>query len=357
MSQREAELLAQIYASPHDDAPRLVYADWLQERGDPRGEFIVLQCERHQRDQQIGLDGPGIPGARERELLAEHGEDWLGPLAPVLVRDTAVFRRGFVAEGRARFDSKRQEADSLAEPAWATIEKLAAEPDVLVHPGLTGLWSIGPITGGPLLILSNAPLPRITELRVAPLSEYDEELAWKTLSRESSRRLRVPSLQRLEILYHDDYELPQRDMWSRSYDSRFRGPFSRGLDSFVLRKRITPDHESWLEFDLPRPDLAQWAGAMSYPHYPRSIVLQPCHGWRFTLTRDEDRQIDLRIDWYPMNATGDLRGLELAVRHTEATTFRAVHVHIAGLERRHYRDQLAGVLCRVGEYRCTSRDG
>jgi uncharacterized protein (TIGR02996 family) len=30
---------------PDNDAPRLVYADWLDEQGDPRGEFIRVQCE------------------------------------------------------------------------------------------------------------------------------------------------------------------------------------------------------------------------------------------------------------------------------------------------------------------------
>ena len=42
----EAELLAAIHADPRDDAPRLVYADWLLERGDVRGELIVLHTMR-----------------------------------------------------------------------------------------------------------------------------------------------------------------------------------------------------------------------------------------------------------------------------------------------------------------------
>ena len=42
----DAELLAQIYANPDDDALRAVYADALLERGDPRGELITLQLER-----------------------------------------------------------------------------------------------------------------------------------------------------------------------------------------------------------------------------------------------------------------------------------------------------------------------
>lgn len=39
-------LLATILAHPEDDLPRLVYADWLEERGEhERAEFIRVQCE------------------------------------------------------------------------------------------------------------------------------------------------------------------------------------------------------------------------------------------------------------------------------------------------------------------------
>ena len=44
------ELLEAVYAAPDDDGRRLVYADWLQEHGDPRGELIVLQFERRTRE-------------------------------------------------------------------------------------------------------------------------------------------------------------------------------------------------------------------------------------------------------------------------------------------------------------------
>lgn len=42
----EYEMLAGISRSWKDDAPRLVYADWLTERGHPRGELIVLACKK-----------------------------------------------------------------------------------------------------------------------------------------------------------------------------------------------------------------------------------------------------------------------------------------------------------------------
>jgi uncharacterized protein (TIGR02996 family) len=38
----EAAFVAAILAAPYDDAPRLVFADWLEERGDPRGEWLRI---------------------------------------------------------------------------------------------------------------------------------------------------------------------------------------------------------------------------------------------------------------------------------------------------------------------------
>jgi uncharacterized protein (TIGR02996 family) len=44
----EEALMATIREQPDSDAPRLVYADWLEEHGDPlHAEFIRVQCEIH----------------------------------------------------------------------------------------------------------------------------------------------------------------------------------------------------------------------------------------------------------------------------------------------------------------------
>lgn len=49
MTATAADFLREIIAHPEEDAPRLIYADWLEERGQPgdgeRGEFIRIQCE------------------------------------------------------------------------------------------------------------------------------------------------------------------------------------------------------------------------------------------------------------------------------------------------------------------------
>jgi uncharacterized protein (TIGR02996 family) len=81
--------LADIIANADDDAPRLVYADWLDDHGQPeRAAFIRVQCE-FARD---GLRREELE-ARERTLLEQHEEEWLGPLHSPLLH--WKFRRGF----------------------------------------------------------------------------------------------------------------------------------------------------------------------------------------------------------------------------------------------------------------------
>src|SRR5262245_15747409 len=63
--------------APDDDTPRLVYADWLEEHDDPRGEFIRLQCT-------LAKMSRGDPGfreleAREGQMRAKLRRQLVGP--------------------------------------------------------------------------------------------------------------------------------------------------------------------------------------------------------------------------------------------------------------------------------------
>jgi uncharacterized protein (TIGR02996 family) len=80
MTDRASFLLA-VREDPDDLALRLVFADWLDERGDPLGEFIRVQCELEPvRDD---YDSPRAEELRrrERELLRQHRASWLGDAA------------------------------------------------------------------------------------------------------------------------------------------------------------------------------------------------------------------------------------------------------------------------------------
>src|SRR5262245_17785517 len=43
-SAEEVAFVQAVLESPDDEGIRLIYADWLQERDDPLGEFIRAQC-------------------------------------------------------------------------------------------------------------------------------------------------------------------------------------------------------------------------------------------------------------------------------------------------------------------------
>jgi uncharacterized protein (TIGR02996 family) len=74
-------LLKAILDDPHDLKCRLVYADALQDRGDPRGEFIAHH----------------IAGRDEAQaLLKKHGKDWIAFLRPAVSRAGLRFVNGFI---------------------------------------------------------------------------------------------------------------------------------------------------------------------------------------------------------------------------------------------------------------------
>ncbi len=113
-TQSDRELLELIHSAPDDDRPRLVFADALMERGDPRGEFIQLQLQR--------AAGHGTREAlrRERALAADKKRltSWALPLAN---GGAFNFGRGFVE----RVELKPATAKKvLGERAWATVREV-----------------------------------------------------------------------------------------------------------------------------------------------------------------------------------------------------------------------------------------
>ncbi len=94
-SATRGDLLAAVLANPEADAPRLVYADWLSERGDPRGDFISIQCELARGSQRAAeLE-------KEAAALLEAGSpQWLKGFTPDLAQ--VRFHRGFVETATVR---------------------------------------------------------------------------------------------------------------------------------------------------------------------------------------------------------------------------------------------------------------
>ena len=235
-----------ILEDPLDPAAWLVYGDWLEEVGDPRGELVAVQA-RHARD-------PGNPDllAAQRALFRRHGDALLeglheyltprGPLGPLLrlswefgfiwtanvtarghtLEEYAAGLRALLAHPSARFlhalalgappdNEWRRVLSIAAEAAERPIRMLflgdssAASPDprpAFAPLGdLSALWPALPhlrcleLRGG-VMTVGRLELPALRELVIET----------SALQRETVRALcsrRWPHLEKLELWFGD----------------------------------------------------------------------------------------------------------------------------------------------------------
>lgn len=172
----EARLLDAIVAAPDDDAPRLVYADWLGDRGDDRGEVIALAC----------LDAKHLlehaDRARLNALLQTNEAQWLGPVAQVAQGRRWV--RGFLEECTLARAAPGVVEPALEHPAWSLVRTL--------HAGRAFL-----ATGDLVRLVAQRALRSLEALVV------DGEVAQALAGSDAARAAR-PTLKRLTVVAHAD---------------------------------------------------------------------------------------------------------------------------------------------------------
>jgi len=101
--------LQRIRAFPDDDVPRLIYADWLDEQNDARGEFIRIQIALSRLPLDDRRRSPLV--AEEQRLLARHEAEWKAPFHGLA--SVPDFRRGFVEEVKIAARQYLAHADEL----------------------------------------------------------------------------------------------------------------------------------------------------------------------------------------------------------------------------------------------------
>lgn len=125
---KESGFIEAIVSEPDEDSHRLIYADWLDENGNPeRAELIRVQCElatleedsMHRR--QLAF--------RSRELLDQHQEEWIGPIREKLLE--WQFHRGFIEKVLLWDENVREYADDLF-GAWPIRRVDFLEDDAIV---------------------------------------------------------------------------------------------------------------------------------------------------------------------------------------------------------------------------------
>jgi uncharacterized protein (TIGR02996 family) len=213
----EAELLATILAAPDDDGPRLVLADLLSSKGDPRGEFITLQCRLAASKDDEARRKIRIA---ENKLLAANGVEWskallaAAPESSPLRANKIAFHRGFLEEAvfplsamddlepyfaaapllrRLRFDSPQWSGTPLTPPSltgklssgrWKGVRALelrvaaggdAVALDLAASANLSGLRELN-------LQASSWPAPELTLYTGAPATHLLTAVGAKALA-------------------------------------------------------------------------------------------------------------------------------------------------------------------------------
>lgn len=186
----EQAFLEDILEHPEDDAPRLIYADWLEENGDPdRAEFIRIRIEQ--------AKGPSARAKRAVTLIEANWDRWVKPLS-LLADDTAFrhqpwlnsrlrvsasklvgeFPRGFIPSFALR--AKTFLAKTNAILALTALTRLRLDQagglggPLAACPALRAIrelefidWSHSPLTAADVAELTHSrQLPRLTTLRL-----------------------------------------------------------------------------------------------------------------------------------------------------------------------------------------------
>ena len=185
------ELEAAILAEPDARERWLVYADWLQAAGDPRGELMML-------DHALAAGGaPPDAQERRRELIERYADFLLPSSLQQHVGDrespcAATWRLGFL-------DSLRLAGahdDGESDPGALVLEALQ-------HPSARFLreLAIGPVSsfdyGEVVREIAAAAPPLLRSLHLADFTWDDCELSWTSLGDVSPLYPALPRLERL----------------------------------------------------------------------------------------------------------------------------------------------------------------
>jgi uncharacterized protein (TIGR02996 family) len=140
MTSDDEAFIRAIVAAPVDDAPRLVYADWLDERGDTRGAYLRAEIKSHAARKRV-------PGA--------------GQLDPVWVARVSRPPAGVCCSHLALSSSGGNDP--------AAIDDVESELGFKLPPQLRALllnYSLGHLKGGPFI------LPRGVDGRKRPIDAF-----------------------------------------------------------------------------------------------------------------------------------------------------------------------------------------
>ncbi|MCA9070670.1 MAG: SUMF1/EgtB/PvdO family nonheme iron enzyme, partial [Planctomycetaceae bacterium] len=220
----ESDFLRAIEQDPIDPLPRLVYADWLDEQGDPRGELLRIQEELR----QIKVPNRLLKESRMQELLKEGVEPLLiTHTNSIGMQETLIFPGEFV------MGSPSNEAGHSEDENQIQVQ--------LTHPFWLGQC---PVTrSGWRAIMGDRPWqwPNwAKDVRIPATSvSWEEVIAF-------CRELTEQELRNGRISDGWEYTLPTEAQWEYACRAGTTTPFFCGEDSSELIHHAWFDKTTWV---------------------------------------------------------------------------------------------------------------
>jgi uncharacterized protein (TIGR02996 family) len=308
----EAELLAAVYRDPDDDGPRLVYADWLEQQGDSRGELIVLQIARE--------NGTTSPKAlrREKALIKQHLKTLLGPLATVVSKASAGFERGFLAHCSAVIKKPAQAETELKHDAWGTVHTLRLSGPTRITPAMRALREVDGVCDFGLRGLVEAPRPN---LRGLGMVLRDDALILGEARSPGLRALLgatgLPNLVRFSVAnLVREYVAGQGVRYRGPRDWRwvFGAPFAASLESLGVDQHLEQDGivADWLaELAARAPKIRRLELRGNFDR-ERIVLERDAEGGRWSAVVRVDYDVGMYVSSYFQRMRGALVGAPLS---------------------------------------------
>ncbi len=271
---RDQALWDAVIADPTDRAARAVLADWLVERGDPRGVFMQLQRA-------------GTHARREHQLLEAHRSEWLGPLEPI-VRGRQTWEDGLLTGVRFGPTDPGDVRRAVGSEVWATVKTIRT---TRIPPGLFD---------EPVHALLTDPVLFWLESHDGPLRPA---VFWDWVN-GPPRPLKHVAFAQLPLPFRAGFPAgahPAPPVLPEEVRRSFQtAPGLPELSSLALRQSLQArgDEMGWLlhsplgerlddlEVFVPIETLGSWVKALADTDLERFVATHFAGKWRLELTRD-----------------------------------------------------------------------
>lgn len=230
--------LSSILDSPDDIDQYLVYADWLLERNDPRGQLILSQFSANDPKTPM-WEQPNHQKQADKIQMA-HWRNWMGDLTQFLEQNHFLFefKRGFLASLQLSYLSEQIGNALVTSPHCQFLRELTILKTPNLAPEDSGSGSTTDLNG--LMLLGDADFTNLRKLEFAFNERDIRPLHGKRSFQIIHSMKRLTSLKICSRIVPDDFDFLFSKEMPNLNELHIEDPFDNGPIESLCRS-------SWME--------------------------------------------------------------------------------------------------------------